>query len=264
LTGGTHLIPLNIPNGMRQDDEVCTIKGQISDSGNPFSITVRKGEFVSLLDLDNSTCTHLGASLFGLHEYDWYHTSVELWGVPCKIKDPSEALRRKVAYIADDSIHLSFNNLNVSEYITLPNLDKIAHLKGIYVDHSLQRFLTEELLEEIAAVWVKPSKAAEPTTKMSAIPLDQRVLATLFRWKLFRPDVLIVDFPSFYKDVVIKDLFVSFVEQLLEEGTAILLITNDPKDSIQLSNTTHFFYRRDYYGPFAQSEKAYHEIISLL
>lgn len=200
------------------------------DQVKDVSLSVRRGQIVGLGGLDGQGQGAFLMGLFGLLRKTKGMTVIA--GTGTKIKSPKAAKHQDVAlaFIPED-----------------------RKTEGLILDQSIQENL------ELAALGrsdLDASDAALYAGSLSQLALkhgglDQPVLSlsggnqqkvVLSKWLALKPRCLLLADPTRGIDVKTKTQIYAILRQLADQGTAILLLSTDYEELIQLCDETHVFF----------------------
>lgn len=200
-------------------EEVLAVKG-LTRKGklNNINFSVRKGEMVGLYGLLGSGRTEVLRSIFGLDKFD--SGEICFMGEKTNIRNPRDAIRCGIGMVTED-----------------------RHLEGLLLDESVKFNMTLADLRAIRSrVFVSPKKEAEisqksvqdlrvktPSIKRAVKYLSggnqQKVV--LAKWLNTNPSLLLLDEPTRGIDIGAKQEIYSIVENLLEKGVAVIMVSSE-------------------------------------
>lgn len=191
------------------------------------SFEVRKGEIVGIFGLVGSGRTELARSIIGAEPY----TSgiIELENHPVRFDHPADAIRAGVFYLpenrAEAGLHL---DLPVRVNVTLPHLEILGRY-GI-VSTTMEKRSAQEAIHRVG---VTPADIEVRARNLSG-GNQQKVL--FGKWLVRKPKVLILDEPTRGVDIGAKTAIYDLIAQLASEGVAILLISSELEEILNLSH----------------------------
>ncbi len=217
--------------GAHQSDIVLDVRNfSWEDQVKDVSLTVRRGQIVGLGGLDGQGQGTFLMGLVGLLRKTQGTTAIA--GEPSEITSPKSAKHRDIglAYIPED-----------------------RKTEGLILDQSIQENL------ELAALGRADLDAGDPT--LYAGSLEQLALkhgglelpvsslsggnqqkVVLAKWLALGPRCLLLADPTRGIDVKTKTQIYTILRQLADQGTAILLLSTDYEELIQLCDETHIFF----------------------
>ncbi|QBF30250.1 sugar ABC transporter ATP-binding protein [Thalassococcus sp. S3] len=194
------------------------------------SLSVRRGEIVGLGGLDGQGQSAFLMGLFGLLRKTEGATIVS--GEPREIKSPKAAKHREVAlaYIPEDrKTEGLILDQSIQENLELAALGRADLDAG---DASLYSGSLEQLA-------LKHGGLDLPVSSLSGGNQQKVVLA---KWLALAPRCLLLSDPTRGIDVKTKTQIYAILRQLADQGTAILLLSTDYEELIQLCDETHVFF----------------------
>jgi ABC-type sugar transport system ATPase subunit len=166
---------------------------------------LHKGEILGLAGLMGAGRTEVAASIY--------------------LKNPAAALARGIAMVTEDRKGDGLAlDLPVRYNLTL------ASLKGWLINGTRERALARE---EVARFRIKTAGMDEPVRNLSGGNQQKVVLAKAL---LTRPRVLILDEPTRGIDVGAREEIYALIDKLAREGMAILLISSEMNELLQLAD----------------------------
>ncbi|WP_299874126.1 sugar ABC transporter ATP-binding protein [uncultured Sulfitobacter sp.] len=216
----------------RQDAEAVlevrnyTWEGQVKD----VSLTVRRGQIVGLGGLDGQGQGAFLMGLVGLLRKADGTTAIA--GQPTRIGSPKQAKHQDIAlaYIPEDrkteGLILDQSIQENLELAALGRSDLDAGDAALYAG----------ALEQLA---LKHGGLELPVSSLSGGNQQKVVLA---KWLALKPRCLLLADPTRGIDVKTKTQIYAILRQLADQGTAILLLSTDYEELIQLCDETHVFF----------------------
>ncbi|PSC04909.1 D-xylose ABC transporter ATP-binding protein [Alsobacter soli] len=181
------------------------------------SLTLRAGEIVGLSGLVGAGRTELARALFGADPIARGRILID--GHVVSLRSPADAIRRGVAYIAEDRRDGLFMPLSVRENIALAAPEKHSRL-GVLEP----RKQAQQARSFIGRLNVRTPHSEQRIALLSGGNQQKCILA---RWLLKGVRVLILDEPTRGIDVGAKREIYALVDQLAREGMAVLLISSE-------------------------------------
>lgn len=196
------------------------------------TFNVRRGEIVGFAGLMGSGRTELALSIFG--NSTGYQLKGELFlkGQQRTFRQPEDAIRAGVAYVTEDR---KGNGLiliqDVKQNITLANLRAIA--KNSVVDSNAE---------------IKTANQYRTSLNIKTPTVEQRVSnlsggnqqkVCLGKWLFVKPDLLILDEPTRGIDVGAKFEIYTLMNQLVEQGMSIIMISSELPEVLGMSDRVY-------------------------
>ncbi len=192
-------------------------------------LTVRSGEIVGLYGLVGAGRTELARCIMGLGKITGGELRID--DKPTRIRNPYDALRfHRIGYVSEDrkdeGLILSHS---ISRNVGITVWDRIARWAGWTSDARIRPLVAPPLKR----LNVKMHRLSQPAGSLSG-GNQQKVSAA--KWIAAEAEVLIFDEPTVGIDVAAKDAMHRLIVELAEDGTAILLISSDLREVVQLAD----------------------------
>ena len=200
-------------------EEVLAVTGLSRDGAfEDVSFTVRAGEIVGLGGLVGSGRTEIARVLFGIDRPT--RGTIRLGGDEVRFGQPSEAMKRGIAYVSEDRLGQSLvMDAGVLSNATLPTIDQAAVAGLISSEKELSLVRTQ--LERLR---LRFRSFDQPIKTLSGGNQQKVVLA---KWLATKPRLLILDEPTQGVDVQTKAEVHALIADLAAQGLAILLISSE-------------------------------------
>ena len=192
------------------------------------SFVARRGEILGIAGLMGAGRTELMMSLFGAYG-DNNSGEVLIEDKAVKIKEPRDAIKHGFCYLSEDR---KKNGLvlmmDIKENITLASLQKIASIKGINENEEIK----------VANDYVKALKIKTPSLEQKTRNLSggnqQKVVIS--KWLMANPKLLVLDEPTRGIDVGAKNEIYNIMNDLIDEGVSIIIISSELPEIIGMSD----------------------------
>ena len=213
---------------------------------NNVSLKAHKGEILGISGLMGAGRTELFASIFGAFPS---RSEGELFidGRPVKIKNPADALANGLALVSEDRKRYGLVlGMDIKENTTLASLPDISIL-GI-VNQNKEVSLTNDLVKKLKT----KTPGVEEYVKNLSGGNQQKVV--LQKALLTKPRLLILDEPTRGIDVGAKYEIYSIMNQLVEEGVAIIMISSELEEILGMSNRIYVMAQGQISKEFSREE----------
>ena len=192
------------------------------------SFVAKKGEILGISGLMGAGRTELMMSLFGAYG-DKISGEINIDNKPVKINEPRDAIKHGLCYLSEDR---KKNGLvlmmDIKENITLASLKKISSIKGINENEEIR----------VAGDFVKALKIKTPSLEQKTRNLSggnqQKVVIS--KWLMANPKILILDEPTRGIDVGAKNEIYNIMNDLVDEGVSIIIISSELPEIIGMSD----------------------------
>jgi putative multiple sugar transport system ATP-binding protein len=193
------------------------------------SFNVRRGEVIGLSGLMGAGRTELALSIFGNPRDYKISGELKINGEKVSIKHPGQAIKNGIAYVTEDRkgdglilIDSIMNN------ITLANLQALAKNGVINENEEIKiaNYYKESLTIKAPSIEMKTGKLSGGN--------QQKV--SLGKWLFTKPNILILDEPTRGIDVGAKFEIYTIMNQLIEQGMSIIMISSELPEVLGMSD----------------------------
>ncbi len=191
------------------------------------SFAVRAGEIVGMAGLVGAGRSEIAQALFGMKPPT--AGRVFLRDEAVVPRSPGQMLGLGLAYLPEDRDGQGLiMQESIEQNVTLPIIGKLARL-GVLARASQRRVAGEA----VATYRVKADDIAQAVSTLSG---GNRQKVAFAKWLTTRPSVLILDEPTHGVDVASKAQIHEIVRQLAQAGLAVLLISSDLPEVLEMSD----------------------------
>jgi ABC-type sugar transport system ATPase subunit len=193
------------------------------------TFSVRKGEILGFSGLMGAGRSELMQTIFGAFRHD--QGEIFLNGERLKVKNCIEAIEKGIAMVPEDRKDqgLVLNN-SVGFNLTLSNLKNLMKNKVIISDKKRQEVI-DKYIKDLRI------KTASPEIEVSSLSGGNQQKVVIAKWLMTHPDLLILDEPTRGVDVGAKAEIYSIINELANEGLAIILISSDLPEIINMCDS---------------------------
>ncbi len=192
----------------------------------PVSFSLRRGEVLGLAGLVGAGRSEIACALFGL-EHD-VRGDVYVDGRPVRIGSPREAIRLGIGLVPEDrkrqGLVLSASG---RQNISLPILRRLSRLQ--WISRTEERTLARSFFELLRI------RGASVDAAVAGLSGGTQQKVVLAKWLAARSRILILDEPTRGIDVGAKAEIHALIDRLAAQGSAILLISSELPELINLS-----------------------------
>jgi len=224
----THMFPRDYqPRG----PEALRVEGVVSGTRlRGASLTVHGGEIVGLAGLVGAGRTELARAIFGADPYQ--QGQVWVFGRPVKAANPDKMVKLGMGLLPEDrKAHGLAMLLSLSENIVLASLQRLFPRR--FVDAGTER--------EVVARYISDLRIATPSPKRLVQFLSggtqQKVV--LAKWLCTHSRIFIFDEPTRGIDVGAKAEIHGFMNELVKQGAALLMISSDLPEILGMSDRVY-------------------------
>jgi ABC-type sugar transport system ATPase subunit len=196
------------------------------------SLTVREGEVVGLAGLAGSGARELLLTICGAVPFE--RGRIVVAGRRLRPGRPVEAVAAGVAYLPGDRSLAAFPSHSVRHNVSLAALRR--HSRWSIVRRGSERRAVTELLDRVAL-------RADPEAPISSLSGGNQQKAIVARWIAAGARVLLLDDPTAGVDAATRPEIHRQMLQLRDAGAAVLLISTDVDELVQLADRVITFER---------------------
>jgi ribose transport system ATP-binding protein len=230
------------PERSRQVGEtLMEVKGINTRKLHDVSFTLRKGEILGLVGLVGAGRTETVRAVFGADRVRGHKVSIG--GKPVTIHNPKQAKDAGLGLIPEDrklqGLVLPFS---VEQNISMASIDRFTRFG----------FLIKSLEKGIGARHVKSLGIKTPNTKVAIKNLSggNQQKCIVGRWMEIGPSIFIMDEPTKGIDVGAKYEIYLLMKQIAEKGGAVILISSELPEVLNMSNRVLTIYDGRITGEF--------------
>lgn len=203
------------------------LRGVRGAAVGPVDLTVHAGEIVGVAGLRGSGRSTLARLVFGAERLE--AGEVLLDGKRVRLRDPSHAVRRQIAFVpADRAGEGLFPRMSVAENVAAASLRSVSTF-GL-VRARAQRRLAIRLRDRLG---IRAASLAQAVARLSGGNQQKTMLA---RSLAVAPRILIVDEPTQGIDIGAKAEIHRLLRELADGGVAVLMISSDLPELLGMSD----------------------------
>jgi ABC-type sugar transport system ATPase subunit len=211
---------------------VLSARGITAPGVNGIDLDVRAGEIVGLGGLVGAGRTELVRAIIGADPRTGGTATLNVDGETTDIRSYRQAVERGLAYVPEerrsDGLALT---MSVKDNITLPNRKRLSRF-GVLQPSRIRRF-AQRLAD---AVELRPPKITAEVGSYSGGNQQKVVLA---KWLGHEPRFIVLDEPTRGVDVGAKAEIHRLVRDLADNGTAVLVVSSDLPELLELADLIH-------------------------
>jgi ABC-type sugar transport system ATPase subunit len=190
------------------------------------SFSLRAGEVLGFAGLVGAGRSELAQAIFGLDRD--VTGEIRVRGQRVKIRNPRDAMALGIGFVPEDRKRQGLVlPMRARENTTLPTLESLARLG--WVRASAERELAQSYIDRLR---VRTHSMDATTAGLSGGNQQKLVIA---KWLAAKSDILILDEPTRGVDVGAKAEIHAWIDRLASQGAAILLISSELPELINLS-----------------------------
>jgi ABC-type sugar transport system ATPase subunit len=201
--------------------------GQYQD----ISLKVRRGEIVGMAGLVGAGRSEAASAVFGTQPC--LSGDIIIKGEKVTVKNPLYAMKKGVAMVSEDRARTGLvMPFSIKYNMTFAILNKIAGKFG-FVQVKKEDGLVRRYAEYLN---VRMRNADQPVKELSGGNQQKVVIA---KWLLTESDILILDEPTRGIDIGAKAEVYRLINELAKQGKAILMISSELPEILQLSDRVY-------------------------
>lgn len=228
--------------------EHLTRKGVLED----VSLTVHKGEIVGVTGLMGAGKTELGRAIAGVDRFD--SGEIYVGGRAVRCATPEQAIRQGIAYLPEDrKTQGLILDHTIRDNYALPSLVRLS--PGGLVRH---RQLDMEARQYMDRLQIKAPSMYTVARQLSGGNQQKAVVA---KWLGAHAQVLIFDEPTRGIDINGRREIYRVMEELLEQGVGILMLTSDYTEALEMSHRIIVMRRGSICREYARGEPTESDIL---
>jgi ribose transport system ATP-binding protein len=194
---------------------------------NAISLHVKRGEIVGVTGLMGSGKTELGRAIAGVDPYD--SGDIFVHDNQVRHTNPSGGIKVGIAYLTEDRKTLGLVlDHSIRDNYALPSLPRLSTM-GL-VRH---RKIDEEAADFTERMQIKAPSVETLTRQLSGGNQQKAVVA---KWLGAQSKVLIFDEPTRGIDINGRREIYQIMQELLEQGVGILMLTSDYTEALEMSH----------------------------
>lgn len=220
------------------------------------SFYVKKGEIVGFSGLMGSGRTELALSIFGNPAHYRIHGEMVVHGRAHRFHHPEEAIHAGLAYVSEDRKRNGLILIqDVKQNVTLANLRAIAN-RGV---------VNENAEIQVANEYKGSLNIKTPTIeqKVSNLSGGNQQKVSLAKWLFAKPTILILDEPTRGIDVGAKFEIYTIMNQLVEQGMSIIMISSELPEILGMSDRVYVVSAGEITGELPIAEASQEKIMHL-
>ena len=191
------------------------------------SFELRKGEILGFSGLMGAGRTETARALFGADPID--SGDIYINGKKVDIKSPEDAVRNGIGYLSEDRKRYGIVvQKSVAENTSMATMEHF--MKGIFIDKKKEKEVAQQYVESLAT---KTPNVDQLVVNLSGGNQQKVVIA---KWLTRNCDILIFDEPTRGIDVGAKNEIYKLMNQLAEQGKAIIMISSEMTEILRMSD----------------------------
>jgi ABC-type sugar transport system ATPase subunit len=230
--------------------EGLTRRGAFSD----VSFTLHAGEVLGLAGLIGAGRSEIAESIFGLEAA----TSGTVWirGVRARIRSARDAVRQRIGFVPEDRKKQGLVlSMPTGENSTLPTLPAFARFG--WIDRAREGSVIRRLFERLRV-------RATTDAVTAALSGGNQQKIVMAKWLASDCDILILDEPTRGVDVGAKAELHAWIDELASHGCAVLLISSELPELINLSTRILVLRNRRIVGEVSRGDATQESLLRMM
>jgi ribose transport system ATP-binding protein len=216
------------------------------------SLSVRRGEIVSVTGLMGAGKTELGRAIAGADPVD--AGEIYVHGKRVSSRSPAQAIRHGIAYLSEDRKQLGLIlPHSIRNNYALPSLRRLT--RAGFVRH---RALDREVAKLMGQLSIKAPGIDTLAGQLSGGNQQKVVIA---KWLGSESKVIIFDEPTRGIDINGRREVYRIINDLLSRGVGILLLTSDYEEALEMGHRVLVLHRGRVAREFARGEATEEDIL---
>jgi ABC-type sugar transport system ATPase subunit len=226
-----------------------TRRGNASDAAatvlDDVSFDLRRGEILGIAGLVGAGRTETARAIFGADRYDGGEVYID--GQRVDIQSPIDAIAHGIGFVPEDRKEQGLVlGLSVRENVALPNLDGMARWGFVRLAQEAQR-----VKEFVQMLQIRTPSLDKRVLNLSGGNQQKVVIS---KWLMLQPRILIMDEPTRGIDVGAKAEIYRLMNQLVESGVSIIMISSELPEVLAMSDRVVCMARGRVTGVLAHAE----------
>lgn len=219
------------------------------------SFSLKKGEILGIAGLMGSGRTELAKAIFGVFK----EKSGQIFyrGNRLKIDSPADAIDNGIYYLSEDRKEEGLIlGLSVADNISISILKTILNA-NTFIDAAAEKELAEKYIKDLN---IKTPSEKQLVKNLSGGNQQKVVISKLLST---RPEVVIFDEPTRGIDVGAKREIYNLMQDLIDEGVAVILISSELPEVLNLSNRILVMHEKEIMGELDAAEADQEAVMKL-
>ncbi|MEM7478106.1 MAG: sugar ABC transporter ATP-binding protein [Planctomycetota bacterium] len=219
------------------------------------SFSIRAGEIVGVAGLVGAGRTEMLQVLFGVDPA--VDGEIRLEGKKIVLKSPEDAIKAGIALVPEDrKLHGLVLGTSVRENTSLAGLKRNQHALG-FLNGKRERADTAAMTEKMRI----KTPSSEQVVRYLSGGNQQKVV--IGKWLALGPKLLLLDEPTRGIDVGAKQEIYQLMDQLVQQGLAILFVSSEMEEILGMSDRTLVMHEGSIAGELAREQLSEEAIMTL-
>jgi ribose transport system ATP-binding protein len=219
---------------------------------NGITLVVKRGEIVGVTGLMGAGKTELGRAVAGVDRFDRGEVYVHEKRV--RLHSPQDGIREGIAYLPEDRKSLGLiQDHSIRDNYAYPSLYRLSTFGVVH-----QRRLDSEVVDIMSRLAIKAPHSRTFAMQLSGGNQQKVVVA---KWLGAQCQVMVFDEPTRGIDINGKREIYAIMEELLERGVGILMLTSDYAEALEMSHRIVVLRRGEVCREFTRGEATEADIL---
>ena len=219
------------------------------------SFSLKRGEILGIAGLMGSGRTELAKAIFGV--FKDREGQIFYKGSRLKIDSPADAIDSGIYYLSEDRKEEGLIlGLSVADNISISVLKTILNA-NTFIDAAQEKELAEKYIDDLN---IKTPSEKQLVKNLSGGNQQKVVISKLLST---RPEVVIFDEPTRGIDVGAKREIYNLMQDLIDQGVAVILISSELPEVLNLSNRILVMHEKEIMGELDAAEADQEAIMKL-
>lgn len=233
---------------------MLSVSGVSTEDVHDISLQVRAGEVVGIGGLVGAGRSELALALVG--NVPMQHGQVAVDGRSVRLRAPADALRAGIGFAPEErKAQALVLRRSIRDNISLAILARLSRLR--VVGRRAEREIADKYVRQLS---IRTPSIEQEVGNLSGGNQQKVVLA---RWLARRPKVLILDEPTRGVDVGAKAEIYSIINDLAQEGMALLVISSEMPELLGLSDRIVVMHAGRVTGELDRNEATEEKVLAL-
>lgn len=248
------------PPYRQQEIVLETIKLSAYDSSinryivNDVNIKLHRGEVVGIAGLMGAGRTELAHTIFGNPGKFKVSGQIVVYNEPVHFKSPKDAIDKGIAYVSEDRKRNGLILIdNIVQNITITDLVKISKY-GVL--NSLNE--RKNARDYVDSIGIRTPSIMQQVKNLSG---GNQQKVQIAKWLFAGPKILILDEPTRGIDVGAKFEIYSIINELIEQGMSILIISSELPEILAMCDRIYVIAEGQQLGEFLQQDATAEKIM---
>ena len=204
---------------------ILTVEGLCNEKVNNVNFSLRKGEILGFAGLVGAGRSDVMKAIMGIDPIT--SGKLQLFGETVVVKRTSQMMKKGIGFVPEDrKLEAIFPMESVKFNTTLKALDKF--ISFIHVDTEKENQITQEFIDKLRI------RTPHGDTTLNNLSGGNQQKVVISSWLVNDPRILIVDEPTRGIDVGAKREIYGIMEDLVNQGVSIIMISSDMPEIINL------------------------------